>query len=722
MIEVYSQSNHHKDSAYIFSLLDTAESMFAKEDYDAAFLYSKNAQQYSDEHNFMKGLAYSLIEQSDIYIDQDSLNKAYSNARQTHKIGIEIKDPLIEAIAIMQMAQSKMYARDYDEAIALFEKCTSTYFNTHASKYAALAYNDMGFTYGQKSEPEKQAACLIHALEIYDKIENPNPNEVAVVLNNLSGLYYSLGQKEKAIEYGERSVNLRKKTASASELSLAYNNLSQIYLGFNDEKAKEYQKLGVKYAEQSGDENRMVEAYIASSLLASHEGDYATSLMYEKKAVALLEKNGRDSVMLSRRYIALGFDYNRVGDSVAAISNYTKALRLSEKLNNYYNLKDVYYYLSQFYKTHNNYTDAYNNYKKYIEYRDSIVNENTRSSIVEIETKYQAAKKDNEIARLNTDQKIKELQIEKQEALIAGNKQEAQRKEKEIELLSQAKELQELKINQQNEQIEKQQLLAKNNAQQLQLAEKEKQLQQRRLKNSVTIRYLLIAGIGLLLLSGYFLFNRYRLKRKIKEQEALLNIRTNIAKELHDEVGSALTSIKILSEVSGKQIAKDQSKASSLIQKITEQSMAAQQGISDIVWAVKPENDKMENMVVRMREYIAHTLESKEIITTIDIDEKVLEQTLEMNQRRDFLMFFKEAVNNIAKHSAAKQVYITIEKQNSDIHMEIKDDGKGFDPEKQTSSSGLKNMKTRAASLSGSVSIASKPGEGTSIDLVIPTT
>src|SRR5262249_20649484 len=152
---------------------------------------------------------------------------------------------------------------------------------------------------------------------------------------------------------------------------------------------------------------------------------------------------------------------------------------------------------------------------------------------------------------------------------------------KEIELLSQARELQTLRIARQDEQLEKEQLLAKNNAQRLQLTEQEKQLQEKQLKNSRQVRNFLLAGIVLLALIGYFLFNRYQLKRKLAEQKALLAMRNDIAKDLHDEIGSALTSIKILSQVSGKNLYRDQEKVSSYLGRITEQSGMMQQGMSD---------------------------------------------------------------------------------------------------------------------------------------------
>ena len=80
-----------------------------------------------------------------------------------------------------------------------------------------------------------------------------------------------------------------------------------------------------------------------------------------------------------------------------------------------------------------------------------------------------------------------------------------------------------------------------------------------------------------------------------------------------------------------------------------------QQGMSDIVWAIKPDNDKLENMLVRMREFASHTLEPKNIETVFVTDEAVLSQSLNMQQRRDFFLIFKEAINNSIKYAGCKK-------------------------------------------------------------------
>lgn len=719
--QAFAQHTGKADSVQAFSFINKAEDFFTSSNYDSALYYCTKAEEYSRIKNYKKGMAYALIEKTDILIDKDDLAEAETVQARTTAIAQQMNDSLVSAIATMQLAQIKMYSNKTAEALGLFEKCIKNYFSKHPSKHAALAYNDYGYAFGDNGEPDKKADNLIKALKVYEATDAENYSQLAVTLNNLSTVYYEMNNREKAIEYAKKSLVYREKTGEISKLSLGCCNLSQLYVGINNGEAVKYQQLCVKYAEQSGDEQRMIHSYITSSLIASSQKDVKKSVEFEQKVIGLLEKSKKDPTMLARRYIALAMGSATLKeDSATTLGYFLKAEQQSRLLNSKTNLRDVYLQLAGFYKNHNDFGKAYEFYSKHILYRDSIINSSTASNIAELEKKYQTEKKDNEIIQLNADKRIKELQIEKQNALLAGNLLEAKKKENEIELLSKAKELQELRITQQDEELEKQLLLAKTNEQQLQLAEKEKQLQDRKLKNSETTRNFILAGIGLLALLAYFLFNRYQLQRKIQEQAALLTVRNNIAKDLHDEIGSTLTSIKILSEVSEKNMQKDQQKATAYLQKITEQSAAAQQGISDIVWAVKPENDKLENMVIRMREYAAQTLESKDIAAAIHIDEALLQKTLNMSQRRDFLLIFREAINNIAKYAQATEVKVSLEKINETVQLKVSDNGIGFDSNVQTSSSGLKNMKARAAALNGQLSILSQKNKGTVITLQIP--
>jgi signal transduction histidine kinase len=215
-----------------------------------------------------------------------------------------------------------------------------------------------------------------------------------------------------------------------------------------------------------------------------------------------------------------------------------------------------------------------------------------------------------------------------------------------------------------------------------------------------------------------------QLIEQLKESQQLIiekqNIRNNIAKDLHDEIGSALTSINILSNVSKTVMEKDPKKAQQLMNRISEQTETVQQTVSDIVWAIKPDNDSLENMATRMREYISETLEVKQIPADIQFDEPVLSANLPMESRKDFLLIFKEAINNIIKHAGATHVNIALAMESGKLELVIKDNGAGIKPEKKQTGNGLGNMKARAQALNGQLHISSEPGKGTELKLTMP--
>jgi ligand-binding sensor domain-containing protein/signal transduction histidine kinase len=209
---------------------------------------------------------------------------------------------------------------------------------------------------------------------------------------------------------------------------------------------------------------------------------------------------------------------------------------------------------------------------------------------------------------------------------------------------------------------------------------------------------------------------------RIRRLEEKFRMRSTIARDLHDDIGSTLTSINILSRVSRSNLEKDHTKAAGLLQKITEQSEDMQQSMSDIIWAIRPDNDKLENMAARMREYMSHTLEAKNISIHFEADEQVLKESLTMEARRDFFLIFKEAVNNAAKYAGSSIVSVTLCKERNNIVLRISDEGAGFDVTRKRTSNGLRNMQARAHSLKAALVITSAPGKGTTVALTVPTT
>lgn len=222
--------------------------------------------------------------------------------------------------------------------------------------------------------------------------------------------------------------------------------------------------------------------------------------------------------------------------------------------------------------------------------------------------------------------------------------------------------------------------------------------------------------LALALLALLYLIYRLRLNRIL----AVVKIRNQLARDLHDDMGSTLSTINILSSMAKTKIGTDPAKSSEYISKISENSQRMMDAMDDIVWSIKPQNDTMERLIARMREFANEVLESKDILLSMEISERVLDMKLSMDARRDLFLIFKEGINNAAKYSKATRVFVSFALERQTFVLKIKDYGVGFDPEDLDRGNGLENMKKRARNLKGSLDIHSTPGEGTTLHLQIP--
>lgn len=221
--------------------------------------------------------------------------------------------------------------------------------------------------------------------------------------------------------------------------------------------------------------------------------------------------------------------------------------------------------------------------------------------------------------------------------------------------------------------------------------------------------------LGLIFLGIVYLIYRMNVNRIL----AVVKLRSRLARDLHDDMGSTLSTINILSSMAKTKIGTDPAKSSEYISKISENSQRMMEAMDDIVWSIKPQNDTMEKLIARMREFANEALESKDILFNMEIDEKVLGMKLSMDARRDLFLIFKEGINNAAKYSKATRLFISFSLERSYFTLKIKDYGVGFDLSDLDEGNGLENMKKRAANLNGTLTINSKPGEGTELILRI---
>ncbi len=194
-------------------------------------------------------------------------------------------------------------------------------------------------------------------------------------------------------------------------------------------------------------------------------------------------------------------------------------------------------------------------------------------------------------------------------------------------------------------------------------------------------------------------------------------LRNNISADMHDEVGSTLSSITFYSQALLMQT-KDE-KQKKVLEKIKENAQNAQEGMSDIVWSVKASMDAMENVFNRMQSFGTEFLESKDIYFHFEADKKLSSRRMRMANRKNFYLIFKEALHNAAKYAGCRNVWVKIEGTTSYLRMTIKDDGKGFDVQNAKNGNGLSNMQKRASQINGKLSVDSGCMQGTTVTLVL---
>jgi signal transduction histidine kinase len=219
----------------------------------------------------------------------------------------------------------------------------------------------------------------------------------------------------------------------------------------------------------------------------------------------------------------------------------------------------------------------------------------------------------------------------------------------------------------------------------------------------------LLAVIG----SGWVL-----LRQRTSRRQAMALLRDQIARDLHDDIGSNLGGIVLLSEIGSKQCPDPQSQAD--FQAIKQAADEASASMHDIVWLIHRGHHGLRDLVTKMRQSARMILGDREV--SLDVEPPDFrDRDLSLFFRRHVFFAFKEALNNIRKHAGTCKTEVCIQLDASHLTFIIRDDGIGFDPKTPSlPGHGLSNLKRRAARLKGTCRIESQPGRGSVVTFSAP--
>lgn len=235
----------------------------------------------------------------------------------------------------------------------------------------------------------------------------------------------------------------------------------------------------------------------------------------------------------------------------------------------------------------------------------------------------------------------------------------------------------------------------------------------------------LLAGAFTLMGLMVALAQRRRYRRKLERVERQREIereRARIARDLHDDLGTTLTQISMLSALANRDQTPPE-EAKSIIEQVRGCAREMVTALDETVWAVNPKNDSLEELVNYLGYFAEQFFRPNEIRCRLDFPGQVPVHQLPAETRHHLFLAFKEALNNVARHSRATQVFVRVEIRANEAVISVEDDGLGFaEPELSTrrEGNGLVNMRRRIEDAGGRTDVQSRPGHGTIVVFHVP--
>jgi len=539
---------------------------------------------------------------------------------------------------------------------------------------------------------------------------------------NATSLAFSVNAKyDSALIYINYAIPHAIKAGNIRRLALAYLNRADVYTNLNDfPAALKDCDMAILYAEKAKNNDALGRIYSIMNSIYSGLKQYP-------EAFAAIDKSDRYfNLSGSRQMVAMNYSERgellvKLGEPAKALHYFKDAIAIADSLEDVENLAAYYNGISEVYFNLKNYAEATSAANMSLQYAKQTGNTRQEAGIYESLSNIESAKNnfpkaiEYGIKAFTMLREEKDLEREMLSATsLADVFSKAGDNKHAFYYLKISRKLNDSLVKQQFtiETANLQTIFAvKQKDKEIELLNKDKELQQQKLQK----QRLLMLGVLLLIVLGltgaWLLFNRNKLRSRMKE----LELRNQIAADLHDEVGSSLSSINILS-----QMVSDKSEAGSphksMLAKMSSNARETVDKMSDIVWMIKPGENEGESLKQRMERFLYEMGSAADLQTSLEAEGLELVK-LSMHQRKNIYLVFKEAVNNAVKYSATEKIYVSVNIENGNLNLIVKDEGTGFDIEKTKNGNGLGNMKNRAKEIDGSLVLTSEINSGTTVQL-----
>lgn len=622
-------------------------------------------------------LTYS-VEDSNAVLFSDTALRAINTIMP--KTSGKMLTALQRYLANVLYARSMYFANteSYDTALYYLNKSMEPALLAKDRLQEARIMNDMGVCYYRKNDVLKSIELFTKSLVIREELKDDE--QLFSAYNNVAFIYKETGLIDQSLELNFKALAVSERRKNNQEIALSFNNIGQLYHKYlmDRGKAMEYYKKSLDISEKGADKKAMSLAKNNIGALLAESGNYSEAIRWYNQSLQL-RREIKYKFGIINTLSSLGYNFIKTGAYNDARYALREAMQMNGSLQNKILETSI----------HRNYAELYNS----MGYTDSALHHATIAHDININIG-------------------NPLNISGSAGMLSGlyekmgNFSEALQFHKLHKKMQDSISNDDLKKEGIKSNIEYSYLKQKN--------ETDKLHNQQLARRNLFAWLLSILFIGSAIIA-VILYKRYRLKQQLKEVE----IRNKIAADLHDDVGSTLSSIGMYSDIVKRQ-PNQTSESRQLLEKISNNSRETIEIMSEIVWMIKPGNDDFANVEDRMLNFANELCTPAGINFEMNKEGMLSTIKISMEQRRNIYLIFKEAINNAVKYAHCSVIRTQIQLSRSNFKMNISDNGKGFDKTLFRKGNGLSNMQKRAIAYGGTCSIQSDIEAGTTIEISFP--
>lgn len=575
--------------------------------------------------------------------------------------------------------------KNSDSALLLANKALHEASAIKNDRAIANAFNALGWTMMHRGHLDSSVAYLRKAWQLFNASQSPD--DIVRVSINLAEVYTKQGKLSEAIQYLTRADSICVKTGNLPFHTNVKRQLGIVYRESGDHnKASEYLTEALEGFARLGDHFRYVGSGISLSILYRNLKMMDSSLSVLNRCLILAKRETKvpyQVAMVEEHLAETYFAKNNFGE---ALKHYQAAYNIFEEINNKADVAFESFLIGRVLIKMNRFEEA----EKYLL----------------------------ESYHINDTLKMLNYQFDASNELAVLYKK-TKHWEKAYQYLQKASDLKDsLGISEQKQKTNelKEKFETEKKEQEITLLKTQNELADATNKRTKLLQYIFILLFVASVIIGWLALNRSRMKKKLEAQL----LRNQIAGDLHDDIGSALSSIDINSRIALVKQGDSNAMKEQLL-RIQQHARKTMDSMSDIVWSINPQNDNFESMLMRMREFAAELCETMKIDLQFFVAPGIDNISLSTDKRKNIFLIYKEAVNNAVKYSECTDLTVALSKTSKDaLSITIADNGHGFDEATIRKGNGLHNMKARAEHLQGVLTIYSEKGKGTSIRLSCP--